>query len=69
LIPSLFKAYPGAYPGSSFPARTGATETDTLGYGPGSDAVYQLSFTFTHSASAAQFNFVGDTPEALSNES
>ncbi len=69
LIPSLFQAYPGAYPGSSFPARTGATEIDTLGYGSGGDAVYQLSFTFTHSASAAQFNFVGGTTESISNES
>ena len=56
------QAYPGSYPGNSNPARTGAAENNTLGYfifGRTMDSVYELSFTFGHSASSLNLDFSG----------
>jgi len=60
------QAYPDVFPGGDNPARTGAAENNTLGYTFffGSigqlrevDSVYNLSFTFEHTASSVVFNF------------
>lgn len=48
------QAYPGAYPGGSYPPGTGASEIDTLGYPWDGDSVYRFSFPFAHTASALQ---------------
>jgi subtilase family serine protease/subtilisin-like proprotein convertase family protein len=50
-IEEFHQAYPGSYPGGDFPARTGASATNTLGYTFGSfsqDTTYHLTFTFDH---------------------
>ncbi len=65
----LNQAYPGPFPGGSFAAQTGAAETNTLGYTPGGDAVYHLSYTFPHGAATITFNFIGATTEASIKES
>ena len=55
------QAYPGRHPGAQNPARTGAVESDTLGYEvPGEgpmDAVYFHRHTFPHTASRLVLNF------------
>lgn len=57
------QAYPGAHPGENFPARTGASENNTLNFNLLPDSVYHLSFTLPHAAHAARFDFTG-APEA-----
>jgi hypothetical protein len=66
---SLRQAYPGVFPGASFPALTGATELDSLGYSPDGDSRYHLSYTFPHTSNHVELNFTGGTTEALANES
>jgi hypothetical protein len=51
------QAYPGAYPGSSYFAGTGASEIDGLGYSWDGDSVYKLAFTFPHTGSELVVNF------------
>jgi hypothetical protein len=68
------QAYPGMYPGGSYPARTGASENNTLGhsYRPPvywGDSVYNLSFEVPHSASSVVFQFTGSGLQGLSDES
>ena len=66
------QAYPDPYPGGDHPARTGVAENNTLGYtfiDDPLDAVYQLSFTFPHSAGSLVFYFSASGLEELSNES
>lgn len=70
------QAYPGPFPGSSFPGMTGASETNTLGYsfdtGGGNvfgDTVYRLSVTFAHSASAITVNFASSLNQSIDDES
>ena len=58
------QAYPGTFPGDSHLAQTGAAENNTLGYPPDPyggepDSVYNLSFTFAHSASSLILKFTG----------
>jgi len=67
MLPLFSQAYPDAYPGGDHPVCTGATENNTLGYTL--DAVYQLSFTFSHSASSLALNFSASGLEGLENES
>jgi hypothetical protein len=59
------QSYPGQYP-SSFPARTGALENNTLGYG---DAVYAIGRTFAHRGSSLTLYFAGSHLQGLSDES
>jgi hypothetical protein len=54
------QAYPGDYPDLN-PARTGASENDTLGYFEG-DSVYSMSFSFLH-AGPLVIDFAGDFPD------
>jgi len=61
------QSYPSLLPGESHPARTGATENNTLGFdwplnnlGPQPvDSVYKMTFTLPHTAGSVQFNFAG----------
>ena len=72
---SIFtQAYPGTFPGGSFPSNTGASEVNSLGFphpvlGTPNDAVYHLSFTVPHLAPAVTFRFTGIGLEPLNNES
>ena len=70
-ISSFNQAYPGTYPGGSFPWRTDATETNTLGYEHGGirDAVYQLNFNSPHSDNSLTLNFTGTGLQILTDES
>ena len=79
-IPILNRqAYPHAYPDGEHPARTGASENNTLGYafdfveeGLGSrplDSVYRLTFTFDHTATSLGFDFTAFGLQSLSDES
>lgn len=64
--PLFYQAYPGSYPGASNPGLTGAAEAGSLGYpdlagyGGVGDSVYQLSFTFPHSAGTLDLSFIAD---------
>jgi hypothetical protein len=54
------QAYPGNYPKSSRPPRTGAKENNTLGYkfsGRPMDAVYEFSFAIPHSSPTLELSF------------
>ncbi|MFA5293048.1 MAG: hypothetical protein WC496_08455 [Phycisphaerae bacterium] len=54
------QSYPASYSSSQeYPAQTGAAETNTLGYEFYGDSVYNLSFTFTHSANSLTLSFAG----------
>lgn len=51
------QSYPDVYEGAIHPARYGASETNTLGFGL--DTVYKQSCTFTHSSDTLVLNFLG----------
>jgi len=68
------QAYPKSFPGGDYPGQTGAAEKNTLGYKGRDprrnlDAVYQLNFTFPHSASSLVLNFSASGLQELSDES
>jgi hypothetical protein len=69
------QAYPDAFPGGDHPGLTGAVEFDTLGYpdlsgyAGANDAVYRLSFTFSHVADSLGLTFSGTGLEGLGDES
>jgi endonuclease YncB( thermonuclease family) len=71
------QAYPDPFPGGDHPGRTGAVENNSLGYtfnfsGIGIrqvDSVYQLSFTFPHSANSLVLNFTADPNQEITDES
>jgi RHS repeat-associated protein len=71
---SLFdQSYPAAFtnPVTNNPAKSGAIERDTLGYGTGfqGDSVYHLTYTFAHPGGPLVLNFTGDTDSPVGNES
>lgn len=74
-FPGESQAYPGSYPSSSNPARTGAVEADALGYksnGPVCDSVYHISARFAHSAPSMLVEFSATLPDlsmGVANES
>jgi hypothetical protein len=55
------QAYPGDFPGGSFPAGTGARFLNALGYPPGpdffGDAVYRVRIPFNHTSSDIVLHF------------
>lgn len=66
------QAFPGNYPGGSYLFQTGASEIDTLGYlfwDTKADAVYELQYTFAHSASDLTLQFSGIGLKSLADES
>lgn len=63
------QSYPGTYPGASNPERTGAAENNTLGYSFWGDSVYNLSFTFPHTADSVSLTFTGTGLQGISDES
>jgi formylglycine-generating enzyme required for sulfatase activity len=71
--PMTLQSYPDNYPSGEHPARTGATENNTLGYTwdgvGGMDSVYHLTFNFFHTANGVALNFSGNGLEDLYNES
>ncbi|MEZ0267821.1 MAG: hypothetical protein ACAI43_24100 [Phycisphaerae bacterium] len=64
---AMTQTFPALMPGPVHPAKTGAAETNTLGYewavgGRGLqpvDSVYKLTFIVPHDGPAIQFNFAG----------
>ena len=56
------QAFPGDVPSGDNPARTGAAEDDSLGFLP--DSVYNLSFTFPHTANSLSLDFAGSGLDA-----
>lgn len=52
-----------------FAAHTGAAEIDSLGYSFYGDSVYNLSFTFAHTASDIQFDFGALGLQSMTDES
>ena len=67
--PGKVQNYPDTYPGPSHPARTGATEQDTLGYTFYGDAIYYLEYTFSHAGASLQAAFTGINLQGISDES
>jgi len=70
----LRQAYPGWYPDGSYPAYTGASEANTLGFirkeGRGSrDAVYPMLFTLDHTGDKVVFVFQALGLQGLADES
>jgi hypothetical protein len=64
--PWQMQAYPGNYPSANNPIRSGAYESNTLGYlyplqnNKPTDDVYGLSFTFDHSSNEVIFLFAAN---------
>ncbi len=64
------QSYPDTYPAASpYPAHTGASEVDTLGYNFYGNSVYNLSFTFPHTDGSIVFDFYGSGLQAIGDES
>jgi hypothetical protein len=67
------QAFPGDYPGDSYPAATGASGINTLGYPPGSnrhgDTKYRLEFTAASSSTTLTFTVTASNLQALDDES
>jgi uncharacterized repeat protein (TIGR01451 family) len=71
--PLTNQAYPGSYPGDSYPAQAGAVEVGSLGYAFGPvanmDAVYRLQYTFPRNSTGLAITFTGAGLQELSDES
>ncbi|MEW5871074.1 MAG: Ig-like domain-containing protein [Chloroflexota bacterium] len=65
-LPKDLQAFPGFYPGGSYPPRTGAISLRNLCYE--TDSVYALSFTFDHSASDLSLDFFASLKDKANNE-
>jgi hypothetical protein len=66
------QAYPGLYPGGSYPAQTGASAVNSLcyTYGPfDMSAVYHLEYTFAHTDDALVLDFAAMGLQAITDES
>lgn len=69
-LPFTTQAFPASIPpGASNPEGTGAAEQDTLGYGFFGDSVYNLCFTFSHTATTLVVDFTGSGLQSRSDES
>lgn len=73
------QSYPAPYLQGDYPARTGASENNTLGYTypqivssgvivQPADSVYEFSFRFWHESDSITFNFSANGLEGLINE-
>ena len=69
----VHQAFPDPYPGGDYPALTGASETNTLGYvwsGEPMDSVYRrLSYSFAHTGDSLQLVFTGSNLQGIGDES
>jgi hypothetical protein len=63
------QAYPGSFPAGSYPERTGASESNTLGYTFYGDTVYSLQSIFGHSGSDLVLSFAASGLQELADES
>lgn len=69
------QSFPGRLTEDDYPAGTGASETNSLGFGyplansPIRDAVYHLSVPFAHTSDALNLVFSGHQLQSLTNES
>jgi len=63
------QAFPGFFPNDLYPARTGAVESNTLGYSYWGDSVYEVVSSFNHGSPLLEVSFSASNLEALSNES
>jgi hypothetical protein len=61
------QSYPAGALEGSFPARTGARENNTLGYG--ADSTYRVNFTVGHAGPSTQIRFEGRASQPLSRQS
>ena len=61
------QAYPGSFPGDTYPYRTGAAENDTLGFGM--DSVYRISSSFVSTNGTLTINFSGSGLQNIEDES
>ncbi len=70
--PGLMQAFPGSYPGGSYPGQSGASQVNTLCYNffqfP-MDATYPMSFTFDHSGDTLTVDFAALGLSAITDES
>jgi len=72
---TCFQAFPGAYGSGNYPARTGASENNTLGYlfwqdgWLALDSVYALSVDLPHTSDTLTFSFGAANLQELSDES
>src|SRR5439155_20760742 len=68
------QSYPGTFQSQNppgFPPRTGAAESNTLGYffsGTPQDTIYHFDFTFPDSSNVLVLNFAGSGLQALTDE-
>lgn len=75
VFPGDSQGYPGAYPGGNNPPRSGAAETNSLGYmlqGQPCDTVYHIRLEFAHTADSIEIHFQSTLPDLtqnISNES
>ncbi|MFM8320589.1 MAG: ExeM/NucH family extracellular endonuclease [Chloroflexota bacterium] len=68
----LWQAFPGSFPGGSFPAQTGALRTNSLGYYSGKapmDSVYRMKFHLADGQPSLVLNFAALGLQELENES
>jgi sugar lactone lactonase YvrE len=67
------QSFPGNHPNGDYPARTGAVESNTLGFVAGPygvmDSVYHLTFTFPHHEAALALRFAGMGLQSVDDES
>jgi uncharacterized repeat protein (TIGR01451 family) len=67
-----YQAYPGSYPGGSYPAQTGASAINSLcyTYGPyNMSAVYPMRYTFAHTGDTLVLDFSAIGLQVISDES
>ena len=66
---SSSQSFPGTFPSDNYPPRTGAAESNTLGYSFWGDSVYQFEYPFEHFESTLNIAFTASNLEDVSNES
>lgn len=61
------QAFPGDYPGGDYPAKTGASDIDSLGYDE--DTTFPVSLSFRHSGKKVKFSTTASGLDDLNDES
>lgn len=69
----FYQSFPENYPGGSYPAQTGASAVNDLGYimptYGNQDSTYQLSYTFDHDTDKLVLDFTGSGLQPIEDES